>query len=56
MNVLDNYIGKIFKFYKNNGYTIKMFLMDREFECISESLPEKDNINTTAKNEHVLYI
>ena len=34
--VLSNYTGKIFQFYKNNGYTIKTFLMDREFECIRE--------------------
>ena len=38
--VFTNYIGKIFQFYKNNGYTIKMFLMDRYFECVCESLPE----------------
>ena len=27
--VLANSIGKIFQVYKNNGYTIKTFLMDR---------------------------
>ena len=51
--VLTNSIGKIFQFYKNNGYNIKTFLMDREFECIRDSLPEEDNINTTATKEHV---
>ena len=30
-------ISKIFQFYKNNGYTIKKFLMNREFECITLS-------------------
>ena len=29
--VLANSIGKIFKFYKNNRYTMKLFLVDREF-------------------------
>ena len=29
--VLANSIGKIFQFYKNNGYTIKTFLIDSEF-------------------------
>ena len=29
--VLANSIGKIFHFYKNNRYTINIFLMDREF-------------------------
>ena len=27
--------------------------MDREFECIHYSLPEEQNLNTTATNEHV---
>ena len=27
--VLSNYTGKIFQFYKNNGYTIKKFLIDK---------------------------
>ena len=49
--VLANSIREIFQFYKNNGYTIKTFLMDREFECICGSLPEEANLNTTAKNE-----
>ena len=39
--VLTDSIGKIFQFYKNNGYTIKTFLVDRYFECIHESLPEE---------------
>ena len=38
--VLANSIREIFQFYKNNGYTIKTFLMDRDFECIRDSLPE----------------
>ena len=29
--VLTNFIGKKFQLYKNIEYTIKMFLMDREF-------------------------
>ena len=51
--VLANYTEKIFKFYKNKGYTIKTFLTDREFECIRDSLPGESNINTTTKNDHV---
>ena len=35
-NVLANYIVKIFQFYNNNGYTIKTFLTDREFEFIRD--------------------
>ena len=27
--------------------------MDKDFECISDSLPEEANLNTTATNEHV---
>ena len=34
--ILAKYIVNIFQFYKNNGYTIQTFLMDREFECISD--------------------
>ena len=49
--ILANSIGKIFQFYKNNGYNIKTFLMDREFECIRDSLPEEENLNTTATND-----
>ena len=30
--IIANSIGKIFQFYKNNEYTIKTFLMDRDFE------------------------
>ena len=51
--LLSNCIWKMFQFYKNNRYTIKTFLMDREFECIRDSLPEEENINTTSINEHV---
>ena len=29
--VINNSIGNIFQFYKNNGYTIKTFLIDSEF-------------------------
>ena len=47
-SLLANYIGKIFHFYKNNIYTIKTFLEDREFECIYYT--EEVNINTTATN------
>ena len=51
--VLTKSTGKEFQFYKNNGYNIKNFLIDREFECIRDSLSEEDNINTTATNVHV---
>ena len=51
--VLANSIGEIFQFYKNNGYTIRIFLMDRKFECIRNSLPEEANLNTTATNDNV---
>ena len=30
--VINNYIWKIFQLFKNNGYTMRTFLMDREFE------------------------
>ena len=30
--ILANSIENIFKFYKNNGYTIETFLMDMELE------------------------
>ena len=30
-----------------------MFLMDREFECMRDSLPEEANLNNTSTNEHV---
>ena len=51
--ILPNSIEKIFQFYKNNGYTIETFLMDMELEWIYDSLPEKENINAIATNEHV---
>ena len=51
--VITNSIGEIFQFYKNNGYTIRIFLMDRKFECIRNSLPEEANLNTTATNDNV---
>ena len=51
--VLADCIGKIFKFYRNKGCTIKMFLMDREFECIRYLIPEEVNINTTVTNKRV---
>ena len=51
--LLANSIGEIFQFYKNNGYTIRIFLMDRKFECIRNSLPEEANLNTTATNDNV---
>ena len=47
--IIANFIGKIFQFYSNNGFAIKKFLMNREFECIHESLPKEANLNTTAK-------
>ena len=51
--VLVNSIGKIFHFYKNNRYTIKNSLIDRNFECIRDSLPGNSNLNITARYEHV---
>ena len=30
-----------------------MFLMDRDFECISDSLSEEANLNTTTTNDNV---
>ena len=30
--IIANSIGNIFQFYKNNEYTIKTFLMDRDLE------------------------
>ena len=44
------------KFYKNNGYNTKTFLIDREFECTRDSLYEESNLNTTSTNEHVTEI
>ena len=42
LNTLLAYsIKKIFQFYKNNEYTIKTFLMDRDFEGIRDSLPDE---------------
>ena len=51
--LLANSIEKMFQLYKNIGYTIKMFLMDREFESIHYSLPEEVNLNTTATDNHL---
>ena len=51
--VLTNSIGEIFQFYKNNGYIIKTFLMNRKFECIRDSLPEEANLNAATKNDNV---
>ena len=30
--ILTNSVGNIFQFYKNNGYSIKTFLIDREVD------------------------
>ena len=54
--VLAKSIDNIFQFYKNNRYTIKTFLLYREFGCIRDSLPEEVNLNTTATNEYVTNI
>ena len=51
--VLANSIGNIFQFYKNNEYTIKTFLIGRDFEFIRDSLPEEENLNNTTTNDHV---
>ena len=51
--ILANSIEKIFQLYKNNGYTIETFLMEMELEWIYDSLPEEENINDIATNEHV---
>ena len=48
--VLSNSIVKIFQFYRNNGYAIKTFLMDREFVFIRDLLPEEANLNNTTTN------
>ena len=34
--VTANSIGKMFQLYKNNGYNIKTFFMDSEFDCIRD--------------------
>ena len=51
--ILANSIEKMFQLYKNNGYTIETFLMEMELEWIYDSLPEEENINDIATNEHV---
>ena len=35
--LLNNYTGNIFQFYNHNGYTIKTFLVGREFELSHDS-------------------
>ena len=51
--VLVHSIVKIYQFYKSKRYTIKTFLVNRQFEFIRDSLPEEENLNSTAENEHV---
>jgi hypothetical protein len=49
---LVNSIKKIVNLDKQRGFTIETALMDREFECLRDDLPEL-NLNTTAASEHV---
>ena len=51
--ILANSIEKIFQFYKNNRFTVETFMMNMELEWIHDSLPEEENDNTIATNEHV---
>ena len=51
--ILANSIEKIFQLYKNNRFTVETFMMNMELEWIYDSLPEEENDNTIATNEHV---
>jgi hypothetical protein len=45
-------LKKILRLYQNRGFKVETDLMDREFECLRDDIPEL-NLNTTAASEHV---
>jgi hypothetical protein len=45
-------LRKILRLYQSRGFKVETALMDREFECLRDDIPEL-NLNTTAASEHV---
>ena len=46
--VLSKYIDKVYDIYLRCGFTVKLLLMDREFECLCDNIPWYSDLNTTA--------
>jgi hypothetical protein len=44
-------LRKILRLYQNCGFKVETALVDREFECLRDDIPEL-NLNTTAASEH----
>jgi hypothetical protein len=50
--ILIKSLRKILRLYQNRGFKVEIALMDREFECLRDDIPEL-NLNTTSASEHV---
>ena len=49
---LSSLLSNIVKFYARNGFVVRLFLMDMEFETIKHVF-DKVEVNTTAAREHI---
>ena len=51
--VLSQSLVMIYELYTRRGFNIKLFPMDREFECLRKIMPRKLDLNTAAASKHV---
>ena len=51
--VLSESLEKVYDIYIKRGFTVDLFLRDREFECLRDNMTGTSDQNTTAEKDHV---
>ena len=51
--MLSQSLYEIYEIYSKHGFTVDMFLMDWEFECLQETMLGTSDLNKTAADKHV---
>ena len=46
--VLSKYLEKVYDIYLRHGFTVNLFLMDCDFECLYENIPGYLDLSTTS--------
>ena len=47
--VISKYLEKFYDNYLKRGFTVYLFLMDCEFECLRDKIPGYSDLSTTAE-------
>ena len=43
--LISKYLEKVYDIYLRRGFTVNLFLMDREFECLCDNILEYSDLN-----------